>query len=58
MLFKSKIKYVLNEETGRLVCTDPHMRHILVFNSMKSLVFRCTNKDGMVDTELLRALTD
>lgn len=58
MLFHSKIKYTKDKDTGRLVCVDPHMHSIQVYNSMKSLVFRCANKDGMVETELLRSLSD
>jgi hypothetical protein len=58
MLFKSRIRYVFDEELGKLVCVDPNMRHVQIFNSLKALVFKCANKDGMVDTELLNSLAD
>ena len=58
MLFKSRIKYLFDEKLGKLVCIDPNMKHILKFNSLKDLVFKCANKDGNVDTELLNSLAD
>jgi hypothetical protein len=34
------------------------MHHIQVFVSLKALVFKCAEKDGSVDTELLLSLAD
>ena len=58
MIFSNEIKYRRDEETGRLIWEDEHLRLIQIFNSMKSLIYRCANKDKKVQTELLYSLSD
>jgi hypothetical protein len=57
MLFEdqSEDSWVRNEDTGLLKLRSEGMQQIKIFNELKLIVKKCTNKDGYVNTELLRS---
>lgn len=52
----SDSKFVRDKVSGKWKLNDAGLKNIKIFNELKALVFKCANKDGSVDTELLKGL--